>query len=1386
MKTRANEVTLLKKCLKGDPKAFEVIVAKYQELVCAITYSGIADVQQSEELAHQTFINAWKNLSQLKNLSRFRPWLCTIARNNIRNFINKNQRDIIAKAKPMENINDTATDESGPLESAIKKEHEALVSDAIQQVSEQYREPLVLYYRQQQSVKQVAISLDLSEDIVKQRLQRGRKMIKEQLSSIVEETLSATGPKKAFTTAVIASVAGMAIKGSGVAAAARIATATSTAGTATGVAAIMSGVTAKIITAATVVAIGVGAVVTYKHVTKPSEQGPALSQAAIIVQEQKKDQSLQRDQYNGADRSFAKSAVDEIENENHETSLNEDISPESQEQGTSESISRQSNEPEMPKTGISGVVINKFNSMPIKGAQVFYGPRKNPKGSFYTDASGHFEFLDMKPRARQFFYIVAKDFTSRRITLDIVKDKVYENFKIELTPGSKVAGVVYGQNDKPIKGATVGTFQFTNHPAVTDANGTFEIDGLDPAWGQYSLHVTHPNYPAFSTRFSPANAGEAAWKDVVLKPGVTVYGQVTDVQGRPVAKVSIGNTTSRAMWNCISTKTDLEGKYELRNIDVGELVLWAIVNEYAPYVERFTLDSSEAKKLINIQLSDPLPLHGKIVDKQGNPVASVSISIREYKGVSNLTNWRDRVSSDSMGKFVIPNAPSTGTVILSVWAKEVPNTHPELEAGQEEEYVIEVDRAGRVYGKVVDDKTGEPIKRFNVKLTFSKNGSKPGWGYSATWNREGHNFDSAEGVFDTGRENIPVGAEYSLTVYADGFDPLTIDPVAVQPITISNNPKRTEFRLKLASAIAGRVVDSNSIPIAGARIRILSDNTDFEHWDDRDTTVANSKGEFILSGVGLQERCIYITAEAFAPYFGSTLDLPKDSEGIIQITMEPGAEVFGRVFDANGKGVADAKVSVHVFSELREFLRLSRLNLKQTTTDVDGYYEYFDLPAGSVSISVNSSTANGDLNIAQKKISLKAGQSVELNFGKEAGFTISGIVRAGEKPLVKASVQIRLPNESVKWGYTDNNGRFQIKGVPKGTYEMYTSYHSGFDPKTYQRGHRERLSDKRQVAIKGNAELDIDLGDGSVGGKIPEQFEEMDKLQILCRRKAPRISKTDTLHRGDWQYAGRGKLESNGRFKCSNLRAGQYYCLLVSEHQEVLGISDVFELAESEHLENITFNVGSGILQIHVVDAETLYGIPNAKFVIKNDLETIFYSKRFVPEDSQFGMIADDRGTVEYTDLPKGKYAVWVQTPGYLTTESEWVNFRDGEIRKITVPVERAAILSFELSEELKKRITADTVYLRCQVTNINTNELIPMVGPYREDEEHTVWLLPEEYAAQRQAAIKLPEGVYEIKYRLYQDRKGGLSYKVNPPLLEGTVNVEIDKGETKLVTVSE
>jgi len=64
-----SEVELLKASLGGDVAAFEAIVRKYQSFICAITFSATGDVEKSEDLAQETFIHAWKDLAQLKNLS---------------------------------------------------------------------------------------------------------------------------------------------------------------------------------------------------------------------------------------------------------------------------------------------------------------------------------------------------------------------------------------------------------------------------------------------------------------------------------------------------------------------------------------------------------------------------------------------------------------------------------------------------------------------------------------------------------------------------------------------------------------------------------------------------------------------------------------------------------------------------------------------------------------------------------------------------------------------------------------------------------------------------------------------------------------------------------------------------------------------------------------------------------------------------------------------------------------------------------------------------------------------------------------------------------------------------------------------------------------------
>ncbi len=212
MQSSVNESELLQASLAGSKEAFGTIVQRYQSLVCAITYSATGDIGKSEELAQETFIRAWKSLRQLEDLSKFRNWLCTIARNLVSTSIRKGRADVIGYAQPIEKAETLAAAVPGPSEAAISKEQQAVVWRALQNIPVKYREPMVLFYREQQSVSDVAAGLELSEQVVRQRLSRGRKLLKAEVASVVGDVLGRTGPGKVFTVAVVAALPAVSVE----------------------------------------------------------------------------------------------------------------------------------------------------------------------------------------------------------------------------------------------------------------------------------------------------------------------------------------------------------------------------------------------------------------------------------------------------------------------------------------------------------------------------------------------------------------------------------------------------------------------------------------------------------------------------------------------------------------------------------------------------------------------------------------------------------------------------------------------------------------------------------------------------------------------------------------------------------------------------------------------------------------------------------------------------------------------------------------------------------------------------------------------------------------------------------------------------------------------
>ncbi len=202
----SSDANLVAESLMGNHEAFGQIVARYQTLICSLAYSGTGSLSQSEDLAQETFVAAWKQLDTLREPHKLRSWLFQIARNLTCGVLQQQRREPSHAAESLEELSELRSPELLPVERAISNEEQEILWRSIEQIPEIYREPLVLFYREHQSIEAVAQSLELSEDAVKQRLSRGRKLLHEQVLAFVEGALEKTNPGKVFTLGVLAAL----------------------------------------------------------------------------------------------------------------------------------------------------------------------------------------------------------------------------------------------------------------------------------------------------------------------------------------------------------------------------------------------------------------------------------------------------------------------------------------------------------------------------------------------------------------------------------------------------------------------------------------------------------------------------------------------------------------------------------------------------------------------------------------------------------------------------------------------------------------------------------------------------------------------------------------------------------------------------------------------------------------------------------------------------------------------------------------------------------------------------------------------------------------------------------------------------------------------------
>lgn len=191
----------------GDSAAYGRIVAACQNSVTAIALAIVRDVPASEDIAQEAFLSAWKNLRRLQNPSSFLPWLRQITRNLARDHLRARGRSPRTIQDADAAIAMAADPDPCPAQRALDEERNAVARELISALPEDSRETLLLYYREGQSSRQVAVLLGLSDEAVRKRLSRARASVRAALLDRFGEFARGSAPSAAFASMVATAVA---------------------------------------------------------------------------------------------------------------------------------------------------------------------------------------------------------------------------------------------------------------------------------------------------------------------------------------------------------------------------------------------------------------------------------------------------------------------------------------------------------------------------------------------------------------------------------------------------------------------------------------------------------------------------------------------------------------------------------------------------------------------------------------------------------------------------------------------------------------------------------------------------------------------------------------------------------------------------------------------------------------------------------------------------------------------------------------------------------------------------------------------------------------------------------------------------------------------------